>query len=122
VTATALWYLFHVFKGSHMQPKTTADQYIESLPEPTDARASQQASQRDQERAIAARNEVKGNLVKSHAETEEQRKREQNRRRLLMAAQVAAAVVLPVLATLVRNAWIRRRVRAQAAQSHQAHA
>jgi len=126
VTATALWYLLHVVKGSHMQPKTTADQYIESLPDSADVRASQQThqrtDQRDQERAIAARNEVKGNLVKSHAETEEQRKREQNRRRLLMAAQVAAAMVLPVLATLVRNAWIRRRVRAQAAQSHQVHA
>ncbi|HST89209.1 MAG TPA: hypothetical protein VLJ14_12610 [Ktedonobacterales bacterium] len=108
-----------------MQPKTTADQYIESLPDPADVRASQQAGQqagqRDQERAIAARNEVKGDLVKSRAETEEQRKREQNRRRLLMVAQVAAAVVLPVLATLARNAWIRRRVRAQAAQAHHAH-
>lgn len=105
-----------------MQPKTTADQYIESLPEPADVRASQQAhqqaDQRDQERAIAARNEVKGDLVKSRAETEEQQKREQNRKRLLMAAQVAAAVVLPVLATLVRNAWIRRRVRSEARHAH----
>jgi len=56
--------------------------------------------------------------VKSHAETEEKRKSEQKRQRLLMAAQVAAAVVLPVLATLARNAWIRMRVRSQARHAH----
>jgi hypothetical protein len=104
-----------------MQPKMTADQYIESLPEPGVQQVDQRDDQRDQERAIAARNEVKGNLVKSHAETEEKQKREQNRRRLLTAAQVAAAVVLPVLATLARNAWIRMRVRSQARHAHHAH-
>lgn len=101
-----------------MQPKMTADQYIESRPERGDEQTHQQANQRDQERAIAARNEVKGDLVKSHAETEEKRKSEQKRQRLLMAAQVAAAVVLPVLATLARNAWIRMRVRSQARHAH----
>jgi len=101
-----------------MQPKTTADQYIESLPEPADAQASQRTDQRDQQRAIAAHNEVKADLVKSRAETEEQQKREQKRQRLLLAAQIAAAVVLPVLATLARNAWIRMRVRSQARHAH----
>ena len=105
-----------------MQPKMTADQYIESLPKSADARADQQAHQqaylRNQQHAIAAHNEVKADLVKSRAETEEQEKREQKRQRLLLAAQIAAAVVIPVLATLVRNAWIRMRVRSEARHAH----
>jgi hypothetical protein len=105
-----------------MQPKTTADQYIESLSEPAHARVGEQAhqpaDQREQEHTIAARNEVKGDLVKSRAETEEQQKREQKRQRLLLVAQVVAAAVLPVLARLARNAWIRMRVRSQARHAH----
>lgn len=101
-----------------MQPKMTADQHLESLPHPADVRVGQPAHQQDQERVTAARNEVKGDLVTSRAETEEQRKREQKRQRLLTVAQVAGAVVLPVLATLARNAWTRMRVRSQARHAH----